>query len=274
MRDFRDRTVVITGAAGGLGTALCQRFATAGARIGALDVSGEGLERLRRSWTGGEGGLLAVAGDLTDEKASRRAIEELREQLGPIYCLINNAGVTHLKNFAADQVSAVRRVMAVNFDGAVHATAAAFDDVRAEGGLIIAISSVAGYAPVLGRTAYCASKHALHGFFGTLRCELRNTEAGVLIVCPSFIATGIRARYEADEVTASGGTETGARAGTPGRTVGQEDSPEQVAELIFEAARRDRRLLTTGRVGKLAWWGQKLAPRFYERMMLRSIRDE
>ena len=241
-RSFEGKTVVVTGAAGGLGKALSERFARAGARVGGVDVdAGAAIE-------------IAVA-DLADEAAAFAAFDQLRRQLGPIDVLIANAGITRVKRFAAGESAAVRRVMEVNFLGAVHATAAAIDDLVARRGLIVAVSSVAGFAPLLGRSGYSASKHALHGFFDTLRAELHGTGVDVLVVCPSFIATGIRER--------SGGRLD--------RAVGGEDSPEAVAEKIFAAAVRRQRFLATGRLGKLSFWVHRFAPRLYETLMRRSI---
>ena len=256
------KTVLITGAAGGLGRALCLRFGRAGARIAALDVDADGLEALRAELDAARVEARTATVDLTDEDAVRHAVAELRRELGAVDSVICNAGITHLKNFDGSQASALGRVLDVNVMGSVHTVAACFDDVVASAGAVVAVSSVAGYAPLLGRSAYCASKHALHGFFDTLRCELRHTGVDVTVVCPSYIATGIRRRYE-DE---AGPTE--------GRTVGSEMSPEQAADRIFSAVTRRRRLVPLGAVGRFSWWCHKLAPRLYESLMSRSIRDE
>ncbi len=262
-RRFGDHTVLITGAAGGLGTALARRFGRAGCRIGATDVRGEALADLAAELRHEGVTVATTAGDLTRESEAAAAVAELAARLGPVDVLINNAGITHLASFGTGESAAVRRVMEVNFLAAVHCTAAAFDHLVARRGLIIALSSVAGYAPLLGRAGYCASKHALHGFFDTLRAELRATGVEVLLVCPSFIATGLRDTYR-DE----------ARIGGRGQRVGAEDSPDAVAERIFRAAERGERQIATGRVGHAAFWLRRFAPRLYERLMVRRIRDE
>lgn len=262
-RDFSGKTVVVTGAGGGLGRALCRRFGRAGARIGALDLVADTLDatagELRRA---GVEVATAVC-DLTREDAVFAAFAELESRLGPTDVLVNNAGITHLKSFGRGETAAVRRVLEVNFLGAVHATAAAFDALVERRGLVIVITSVAGYAPLVGRTAYCASKHALHGFFDTLRSELRGSGAGVLLVCPSFIATPLRDGYR-DEAAIDGRRQT----------VGADASPDAVAERIFAAAERGRRQISTGLVGRAAYWLHRLSPRLYEWVMLRKIRPE
>ena len=91
----------------------------------------------------------------------------------------------------ATEPAVIRRVMEVNFFGAVHCTRAALGDLVRTRGLIVAISSVAGFSPLIARTGYAASKHALHGFFDSLRTELVDSGVDALLVCPAFIATGI-----------------------------------------------------------------------------------
>lgn len=260
-RDYRGKTILVTGAGGGLGRALCQRFHKAGARVGGLDLDAESLNETFQSLSGPR--TCSRVCDITREDEVRVAVREIGEELGPVDVLINNAGITHLRNFGTGETAAIRRVVEVNFFGAVYTTAAALESLRAQRGQIIVLSSVAGYAPLVARTGYCASKHALHGFFNTLRAELCDDGVDVLIVCPSYINTGIRRQY--DDPNRSEGK---------GQTVGTADSPESVADQIFAAAARGRREITTGRVGFLSWWAWRFAPRLYERGMLRRIRNE
>ena len=261
-RDFSGRTVVVTGAAGGLGRALALRFAAAGARVVALDRDAAVLQGL----TFPEGApALRLACDVASEDDCRRAMAEARRAFGGVDVLVNNAGITHRSAFAATQPEVIRRVMAVNFFGALHCTHAAFEDLVARRGMVIAISSVAGFAPLVARTGYAASKHALHGFFDSLRTELEPQGVGVMLVCPSFIQTGI-------EKNALSGD------GTPARhaqsIVGSRSAPEAMAEKIFRAAEAERRLLLPDRVSRLSWWVSRLAPRFYERQMVKKLGKE
>jgi short-subunit dehydrogenase len=124
------------------------------------------------------------------------------------------------------------------------------------------MSSIAGFAPLATRAGYAASKHALHGFFESLRAEHRDEGLGVTMVCPSFVRTAIGAR-----ALGPGGEVAGARTGVRG-----EIEPGQVARAIVHAVgkRRDRVLLP--RQAWSAWWVSRLAPRVYERLMLRQLR--
>jgi NAD(P)-dependent dehydrogenase (short-subunit alcohol dehydrogenase family) len=261
-RDFSGKTVVVTGAAGGLGRALAQRFAAAGARIVALDRDGAVLQGL----TFPEGApALRLACDVSREEDCTRAMSEAQRAFGGVDVLINNAGITHRSAFSSTRTEVIRRVMEVNYFGALHCTHAALADLVARRGMVIAISSVAGFAPLVARTGYAASKHALHGFFDSLRTEVEPLGVKVLLVYPSFISTGI----EKNALAGDGGP-----ARHPQSIVGSRSTPEAMAEKIFLAAQGERRLLLPDRVSRLSWWISRLAPRFYERQMVKKLGRE
>lgn len=264
-RDFLGKVVVITGAAGGLGRALARAFAGAGARVAALDSDAAGTEALAAELRSDGRQALGLACDVTDAAACECAMAAVMASWSRIDVLINNAGITHRSAYRRTDPAVIRRVMEVNFFGSVHCTRAALDALCQFRGLIIVVSSVAGFAPLIARTGYAAAKHALHGFFESLRTELADDGVGVLMVCPSFIETGL-------DRNALGGD------GQPARhekqIVGGRAQPEEVAAKILRAARNGRHLLLSGRMAKLAWWVSRLAPGYYARSMTRRLRGE
>lgn len=257
--------MVVTGAAGGLGRALCLRFGAGGASIAALDRDAEALAALSELLRGRGIRHAAVACDVADEDRVAAAFDQARAILGPVDLLIANAGITQRSLLVNTRPAVIRRVMEVNFLGALYCTHAALPDLLARRGMVIGISSVAGFAPLLARTGYAASKHALHGFFDSLRSEVEPLGVGVLLVCPSFIQTGI-------DRNALGGD------GLPARhaqsIVGQRTQPDDIAAKIVVACRHDRHLLLPDRVSRTAWWVSRLAPGLYARLMARSLRHE
>jgi short-subunit dehydrogenase len=156
-------------------------------------------------------------------------------------------------------------VIDVNLFGAIHLTHPALPALRQSRGLVVAISSVAGYTPLIARTGYAASKHALHGLFESLRTEVADDGIDVLLVCPSFIAT----RIDRNALGATGGA-----AGHAQVVVGQPLDARHVAEQIFAACERSQRLLLIGRTARAAWWLSRFAPALYERIMARRLRAE
>lgn len=256
---------MITGAAGGLGAALARRFAAEGARIGLLDRDRAGAEALADELEGAGHAALAAPCDVTAHDSCAQALAAVRDRLGAVDVLVNNAGISHRSAFVDTDVAVLERVMAVNYLGAMYCTKLALSDLVARHGVVVAISSVAGFAPLDGRTGYCASKHALHGFFDTLRSELRGTGVDVLLVCPSFIATGIGAAA----MGADGGQSPRRRA-----TVGAVATPDAVAASVVRAAARGDRLLLPSGTARAARLLTRLAPRLYARLMSRAVRTE
>lgn len=263
---FKNKVVVITGGASGIGRALGCAFARRGARIALLDLDGDGAAEVASSIKDADQvETIGLACDVTNEVACQLAIEAVLERFGGIDVLVNNAGITQRDAFTNTSLQALRTVMEVNFFGAVTCTKHALDSLVKRRGTIIVTSSIAGLAPLLGRASYCASKHALHGLFGTLRAELRDQGVHVLIVCPSFVRTNLQTRaLDGDgDVTRH-----------PQSTVGTIETPERVAEKICEAASRRQSLLVMSPVGKLSRWLNALVPDVYERLMTRQVKRE
>ncbi len=253
--------VLITGAAGGLGGALAEAYARDGAELVLADIDEAGIDTLASRCPG----ALVAAADIRDRAACEALVAAALERFGRLDVLIHNAGLTHRSAFRDTDLEVIRRVFEVNFFAAVQLTAAALPHLLANRGTIVVVSSVAGVAPLIGRTGYAASKHALHGFFDTLRTEHAADGLGVVIVCPSFIDTGFSQRA----LDASGGRVRRQRA-----NVGRLLRPGQVAEAVVAAVRRRRRLVLVSPVAHASMWLHRLAPALYERLMRRSQRAE
>lgn len=259
-RDLTDAVTIITGAAGGLGSAMARRFANRGAKLALFDVDEDGLANVRVA----PDTLINVC-DITDPASVSSAVTEVLERFGGIDILVNNAGMTHRSAFVDTDPAVLRRVMEVNYFGAVNVTKAALPSVLERHGAIVAISSVAGFGPLLGRTGYSASKHALHGLFGTLRSELSGSGVDVSIVAPSFIDTPFRHRtLDAD----------GSITVHPQSRVGRMLPPDRVASVVVDAVERRRRFVAVGAVGTASWILNRMAPGLYERIMTRSLASE
>ena len=260
-RDLTGAVVVVTGAAGGLGAAIAGRFAIVGARLALLDIDAIRLGAVAEALPD----ALAVVCDLTDPAACVEATATVIERFGPIDVLINNAGMTHRSAFVDTEPAVIKEVMEVNYFGSANITKAALPSLIERSGAIAVVSSIAGFGPVLGRTGYAGSKHALHGLFGTLRAELRPTGVDVTVIAPTFIDTNMQER-------ALDGA--GAITDHPQSRVGKQVRPDAVADRIYRAIERRRRFVVIGSVGHLARVMTALTPGLYERMMARSLRSE
>jgi len=230
--------VVITGAAGGIGSALARRYVAGGSKVALFDVDDNALSALATELAdNGPSGdsVMGVRCDVTSEADCRSAAARVIEAWGGVDVLINNAGVSHMSPFADMDLEVFRRVVDINLFGSVNCTAACLDSLQARRGRIAVMSSVAGFAPLSLRCAYAASKHALHGFFDTLRAELFDNGVSVTIVCPAFVRTDIEAHMLGDH-SHSG----------PRQTIGDQAEPADVADAIHAGvAARERMVFPT-----------------------------
>ncbi|MBA4395320.1 MAG: short chain dehydrogenase, partial [Desulfobacca sp.] len=179
---FTGKVIVVTGAASGIGLAICRRFGRAGARIALIDMDETGVRFQTKVLQ--ETGVEAAAFpcDISHEEECRLTIQTIIDLYGGIDILVNNAGITQRSAFIDTQSAVFHKVMAVNFFGALYCTQGAIASLIARKGSLVITSSHAGYAPLLGRTAYSASKHALHGLFETLRTEVKDLGVQVMML--------------------------------------------------------------------------------------------
>jgi NAD(P)-dependent dehydrogenase (short-subunit alcohol dehydrogenase family) len=263
--NFKNKVIVVTGAASGIGAAICRRFAREGARIGLLDLDEKGVQAAADKFGAIGVDAVGIRCDVVNEDECTSAMKEIIGLYGGIDVLVNNAGITQRSAFVDTRISVYRSVMEVNFFGSLHCTKAAMESLIERKGIIIVIESLAGISPLLGRTGYCASKHALHGFFTSLRSEIRTTGAHIMLVCPGFVETSLQTR-------ALGGD--GRVTTHPQSMVGKPVSADSVAGKIYKGAVKKKHLLVLTPVGKLTYWIHRFVPKLYERLMARQLKEE
>lgn len=248
------RTAVISGGNGGLGRALAAALMARGWHAVQMDIDVEGLTA--------SDSCTPVAVDLTDGAALTRACAEVMAARPGIDLVVYNAGVSQIAPFEGSTEESHRKVFEINYFAAVNMTRAFLQPLRDSGGTHLAVSSVAGFAPLVNRTAYAASKHALEGFFASLRSEEAVHGVRVAVAAPSFVATNLgRAVPAADGIIRPGGAADGVDYMTP----------QAAARVILRGLDRRRDFIPVGRVARLSWYIQRLSPAIYERLMRRNI---
>ncbi|HET7291133.1 MAG TPA: SDR family oxidoreductase [Vicinamibacteria bacterium] len=265
MPAFAGKVVVLTGASQGIGHALALALARQRARLvlAARDAARLAEVASECEELGAE--VIPVPTDVANFEECRFLIEGAAASFGRLDCLVNNAGIGMIARFdEVEDLEAYERLMRVNYLSCVHLTHRALPHLKKARGLVVAVASLAGLTGVPTRTAYAASKHAVIGFFESLRVELLGSGVDVTIVAPDFVVSQIHRR-----AMGSDGKALGASPMQEGRIM----SAERCAELIVEAMERRRRLAVLSLRGKLGRFVRLLAPGLIDRIALRAVRE-
>ena len=193
IRKLSGTTVVITGATSGIGREAAREFAKTGAKVVLAGRRKERLLELAGEIETSGGQALSVQTDVADQAQVEALIEKCVERFGRVDVLVNNAGVAMASRFEAMSLEDFRRLMDVNFWGAVYACRAVVPQMRKQrgGGVILNVSSIFGKRGMPFETAYCASKFALAGFSEALRAELMSEGIDVCTIYPGAVETEI-----------------------------------------------------------------------------------
>ncbi|MEM7444685.1 MAG: SDR family oxidoreductase [Pseudomonadota bacterium] len=166
MPDLSEQTVLITGAAQGLGASIARVFGRQGARLVLMDIDGRGLTAVANSI---DGTVETIAVDLADAVATEVSITQIS---GPVDTLIHNAAILKPKPMEAESLSSFRATLDVGIQAAFQLTQSVWPGMKARGGgALIFVSSQSGIKGFVDETAYCAAKHALEGFSKCLALE-------------------------------------------------------------------------------------------------------
>lgn len=264
------QAVLITGASDGIGAELARQWASASGARCALVLAGrrsDALEAVASDCRRHGAQVACVTGDLADPETCRRVVRQAISHLGGrLDVLVNNAGMSaHANLVETPDLAWAEHLMRVNHWSAVHVTHAALPALIAARGRIVAVSSLAGLVGVPGRTAYCATKFAMTGFFEALRTELHETGVSVTIAYPGVVATDIRRR---------GFDASGQPAGVSGLDEAGAMPVSTCAALILQGARaRDRDVVMTAK-GRIGRWLKLIAPARVDAMARAALRRD
>lgn len=199
---FKHQVVWITGASSGIGEGLAQVFHKEGAEI-VLSARREAeLERVKALCRAGPGAVHVVPFDVIDAVAREAASRRVYEIAGNVDILVNNAGISQRSLGKDTDMSVDRRIMEVDYFAPIALTKLVLPRMIArKKGHLVVTSSVAGKYGVPMRTAYCAAKHALHGYFDTLRLELAPYNIRICLL----VIAGIRSEVSRHALTGDGG---------------------------------------------------------------------
>ncbi len=237
--NFIQKTVWITGASSGIGEALVWEFAGLGADVVLSSRNIEKLDQLAKELAKQfKVKTDVIPLDLGDNNSVLKAVDEFKKRHHKIDILVNNAGISQRSLLIETPVEVDRKVFEINFFGTITLTKGVLPMmIEAGGGHIVVMSSVVGKFGITLRSAYSASKHALHGFFETLRCELSDRNIRVTIMCPGRIRTYVSVNAVTKDGSLYNKMDEGQAKGL---------SPEIFARRVIKAIKRNRKEVATG----------------------------
>lgn len=266
--ELSGKSVVITGASTGIGRALAIEMAREGAWLTLAARDQNRLAETVELCLKAGGKAQAVVTDVGVEEDCKRLIQKAISAYNKIDILVNNAGISMWARFEeVRDLSIFEKMMRVNYMGAVYCTYYALPYLKQSCGLLVAVSSLTGKTGVPTRSGYAATKHALQGFFDSLRIELLGTGVDVLVISPGFVATDIRARAFSGEGVSRGESP---REEHSSETM----SVEECVRQMMQAIRKRRRELVMTFKARVGMWLKLIAPGVVDRMALNAVREK
>ncbi len=264
---LENNVTIITGASTGIGEALAYLLAEKGAHLVLSSRRVDELERVADTVRGigktSGSRATVIACDVANADDCKHLIDATVSEFGGIDTIVLNAGMTMWAKFAdIKDMAIVERIMQVNYMGAVYCTHYALPHLTHAKGRIVGVASLTGLVGVPTRTAYAASKHAMRGFFDSLRIELAETGVTVTMIYPGFVATGIRENA------------TGADGKAAKIDPVNKDEVMDVTEcagIIVHAIERRRREEVMTLKGKLGQWLRLIAPKMIDGIAKRAV---
>lgn len=190
--NYKNKTVWITGASSGIGEALTKAYYIEGANLILSSRRQDALEEVKSKLGADEGRVKILTLDLSQSDTFISKTIDALALFGSIDVLVNNGGISQRSIFVETDLDTVRKIMEVNYFGSVGLTREVIPHMITQGsGHIVVTSSVAGKIGTKYRTAYAGSKHAVQGFFDSLRQEMYEHDIAVTLICPGPIKTNI-----------------------------------------------------------------------------------
>ena len=262
---YEGKAIVLTGASSGIGRALALALAPQRPRLVLAARDAAALEAVAAECRARGAEAVVVPTDVADPEACRRLIDRAAEAFGGIDVLVNNAGASMMARFEEmTDLSVFESLMRVNYLSCVWLTHRALPHLVRARGQVVVVASLAGLTGVPTRTGYAASKHAVIGFFDSLRIEVAGTGVAVTVVAPDFVVSEIHRRSLGPD-----GRPIGTSPMQESRIMGT----EECAALTLRAMERRQRLAVLSARGRWGRFVRLVAPGIIDRIAARAVRE-
>ncbi len=261
---FTNKIAWITGASSGIGEALALELARQGAKLVLSARRTEELERVKAATGLTDDQVMVLPMDVTDFDLAPAKAAEVVARFGRIDIMVHNAGVSQ-RSFVKDtSLDVYQKLMDVDFFSTVALTKAVLPYMtQQKNGQFIVISSVAGKVGTPMRSGYNAAKHALHGFYDSLRSEVFDDNIRVTVACPGYIKTN---------VSVNALDEKGGKYGQMDENQAKGMPADECARRILRAAELDRKeVFIGGLTEKAAVYLRRFFPAFLFKMVRRNV---
>lgn len=261
MTRISGKVVWITGASAGIGRATALQMAQKGARL-ILSARREAALEAVKNEIGLASEVLVLPLDMAKPADFEDAYERIKEQFGQVDILFNNAGISQRGRVEDTGLEVYEELMQVNFMSYVKLTKLVLPDMVAQkSGHIVVTSSLSGKLGTPDRSGYCASKHALHGFYDCLRAEVDHSNINVSIICPGYIKT---------DISKNALSPTGKKHGKMDANQETGLSAEFCAKQIVKAVEKNKSEIYIGQKEVLGVYLKRFFPKLLEKIILRQ----
>ncbi len=257
---FKEKVVWITGASSGIGEALAYAFSREGAHLVLTARRTDRLEQVKNACQG-PGKILLLPFDVTQLDLHPTMVGAVIEHFGQIDILVNNAGVSQRSKVIETDFSVDWRIMELNYFSVVSLTKHVLPYMLQRGqGHIVVISSLLGKFSTPLRSAYCASKHALHGYFDALRAEVADQGIFITLICPGWVRT---------EVSQHALRGDGSEHGQVDPSIAKGMDPNRCAERILQAVHKRKEEVAIAGPEGIALWLKRFTPGLFSKLIRR-----
>ena len=262
MGRWNNQIVWVTGASSGIGKACAESWARRGATVVLSARKAETLHAVASPLRDNGADVHVVTLDLSDSDSLQAVAQHVEEKIGPVDVMVHCGGISQRSKAIETDLDVDRRVMEIDYFGTLALTKALLPGMVKRGrGHFVVVTSLMGLFSSPLRSGYCGAKHALHGFFESLRAEHHDDGLKVTMVCPGFIRTNISLNAVVGD---------GSQQGTMDAKTGAGMTAEQCAERMVKAVERNKAEVLIGRYEILAAYIKRLSPALLRRIVRRA----